>query len=127
MGGTVNVGGQGMTSPGGSYSLQFGGATIGALASWTGSVAAIFNGTNGATRWSADATQTVVFGSSQSGTGAVIKIGAGELHWSGVNSGYIGPFTVSNGTFVIHYQLQRRGERWPAAPPCAAPGWSRPM
>jgi fibronectin-binding autotransporter adhesin len=100
-GGRVNLGSGGILAPGASNAVNWGGGTIGALGTWTGSAAQAIalTGTNGPTTIDTAALAITLAGS-LSGSGGLVKAGSGSLIMAGANS-YSGTTAVTAGRVAI--------------------------
>ena len=122
-GGTLNIGSGGIHTGAygstGTYSatntesntqVNFGGGTVGALASWTSLMPITFTGTNGNTTFNTAATlsgtpgttgYTITLGGLLSGTGGFTKTGLGTLAITGTANTYSGKTLISAGTLTL--------------------------
>lgn len=109
-GGRLNLGATGITTNA-NRAINTGGGTVGAFADWSSSQAIRLTGIGGSTTFdtldSVDAltARTITLGGALSGSGGIIKTGAGTVILSGGNT-YTGATVVSEGTLRVQGTLR---------------------
>jgi len=98
-GGSLYIGGNGITSDTGIYQMNLGGGTVGALANWASSLNMTLTGINGGVTFDAGASSIALSGA-LSGSGGLTVAGSGTLELSGART-YTGDTTVSSGTLQL--------------------------
>lgn len=106
-GGRIAVGSGGFSQSGGSAVINLGGGILGAYASWTSSLAMTLTGSNGNVTVDT-ATNTIVLTGALTGTGGLVKAGAGLLNLS-ASYGFSGGAAVSKGTLLLNGSLTASG------------------
>jgi autotransporter-associated beta strand protein len=105
-GGRLNLGSLGITNDASNKSINFGAATVGANANWTGNtpinLTDLAAGTTFNTLDATDGTtaRTITISGAVSGVGSLVKDGAGTLNLSGANT-FTGNTSVSSGTLSL--------------------------
>jgi autotransporter-associated beta strand protein len=100
-GGSIYIGGNGITSTGGSdnYTINLGGGTVGAYASWSSSLNMNLTNLNGSVTFDT-AGNTITLSGALSGNGGLAKIGSGTLNLSGADT-YTGDTTINAGSLEL--------------------------
>jgi autotransporter-associated beta strand protein len=100
-GGRLNLGAGGMSAPSARAEAYLGGGTLGALASWSDATSAVYTitGTNGNLTVDPGA-YTITLNGRFSGTGGLVKVGAGTLVMGG-DSTYAGGTQVRGGILQL--------------------------
>ncbi|MCP5545219.1 MAG: autotransporter-associated beta strand repeat-containing protein [Akkermansiaceae bacterium] len=106
-GGRLNLGKWGMRNGGVPYAVNFGGGTVGASANWNSSLAISLTGTGGDTTFdtldSVDGTtpRTINLTGNLTGSGGMVKTGAGTLSLSGSGNAFTGKARVEEGDLYL--------------------------
>ncbi|MEK7951110.1 beta strand repeat-containing protein [Luteolibacter soli] len=95
-GGSITIGEAGITTASNLYTIDLGGGTVNAAASWNSALDITLTGTNGNTTFDT-ANNTVRLAGAIDGTGGLVKNGTGTLILTGFNS-YSGATQVNAGT-----------------------------
>jgi len=104
-GGRLNLGANGVVSTGSNKTLAFGESTVGALANWSSAQGIVLTSVNGTTFDTLDAAdgstaRTITLNGALSGSGKLVKAGAGTLILGASNS-FSGGTDVQSGTLRL--------------------------
>ena len=99
-GGSLYIGAGGITTAGGAsrYAINLGGGTVGASQSWSSALNMNLTGANGSVTFDTK-TNTITLSGSLSGSGGLIKVGAGTLTLGGTNE--ITSWDINGGTTML--------------------------
>lgn len=98
-GGRIHIGSGGINTSSGSYQVNLGGGTVGAIANWSSSLNMNLTGSNGLVAFDT-AGRNITLSGVLSGGGGLIKSGAGTLALSGANN-FTGDTLVNVGTLKL--------------------------
>jgi autotransporter-associated beta strand protein len=98
-GGSIYIGGTGITTTSGNYAVNLGGGTVGATASWTSSLNMNLTNLNGSVAFDT-AGNTITLSGVLSGTGGLTVAGGGILELAGANT-YTGDTIVNDGNLQL--------------------------
>jgi fibronectin-binding autotransporter adhesin len=112
-GGSLYIGTGGITTAGGAsrYAINLGGGTVGASQSWSSALNMNLTGANGSVTFDTK-TNTITLSGSLSGSGGLIKVGAGTLTLGGTNA--ITSWDINGGTTMLTGKHHDQwGWQWP--------------